>query len=169
MISRIVTYSCVFAAGFTAALHFPIQFKYDDYKELLTLLSGVSGMVFTIMGIWIAFLYPNAISRIADPGKVVPADFSESRADSRRLESIVGAILASALVMVLALCASLFKLVFFLTPLYMEHKEVVKAAALGLLFLLVVVQLESVFKVVLSNVMFINDLHFKRQAREEDL
>jgi len=145
-----------------------VDYKYEDFKDYLTLLSGVSGMVFTIMGIWIAFLYPNAISRIVDPETIVAADFSESQSDSKRLESIVGAIFASAVVMVVALLITLFKILLFLSSFYISHRLQIKAGALGLLVLLTLIQLESVFRVVLSNVMFINDLHYKRQARQAD-
>lgn len=169
MILRLTCYGGTFALSAGAAYALQLQYRYEDYKELLTLLSGVSGMVFTIMGIWIALLYPNAISRIASPEVVVPADFSESRADSKRLESIVGAIIASALVMVLALLASLAKLAFFSTAIYADFRLPLKACAFGFLLLLVVIQLESVFKVVISNIMFINDLHYRRQSREEEL
>jgi len=150
------------------ALHLKIEFKYEDFKDYLTLLSGVSGMVFTIMGIWIAFLYPNAVSRIVDPDKTITTAFSESRADSKRLESIVGAILTAGLVMVAALAITLAKLVFFLSPFYVEHRLHIKSAAISLVVFITFLQMESVFRVLLANIMFINDLHFKRQARESE-
>lgn len=125
-------------------------------------------MVFTIMGIWIAFLYPNAMNRIVSPDKLVTKDFSESRSDAKRLESIVGAVMISALVMITALLVSLAKMIFIMTPIYIEYRLQVKATALSVLILITFAQLESVFYVVLSNVMFINDLHIKRQTKQAD-
>ncbi|WP_341914751.1 hypothetical protein [Polaromonas sp. YR568] len=131
-------------------------------------MSGVSGMVFTIMGIWIAFLYPNAMSRILTPSKLVAVDFSESRSDAKRLELIVGAVMASALVMLGALLITLAKILLQMTPIYVEHRIQFKAAALSCLLFITFAQMESIFHVVLSNIMFINDLHFRRQGREAD-
>ncbi|MEK7884464.1 hypothetical protein [Methyloversatilis sp. NSM2] len=131
-------------------------------------MSAVSGMVFTIMGIWVAFLYPNAISRITGSDKLVVKDFSESRSDAKRLESIVAAILTSAFVMIAALMVILAKIIFFSTPIYLEYRVEFKALALTAVILMTFSQLESVLKVVVSNVMFINDLHVLRQDRQAD-
>jgi hypothetical protein len=120
------------------------------------------------MGIWIAFLYPNAMSRIVNPDKLVAKDFSESRSDAKRLESIVGAVMISALVMITALLVTLAKMVFIMTPIYIEYRLQAKATALSVLIFITFAQLESVFYVVLSNVMFINDLHFKRQTKQAE-
>lgn len=171
MIARLIIYGALALGGFWASLHWNQDFRYEDYRDFLTLLSAVSAMVFTIMGIWIAFLYPNAISRILSPEKLVAADFSESGSDSKRLEKIVGAVLLSALVMVVALLIVLFKIVLSTTPVYAEYRLHLKSTALFVLIFITCLQLEAVFHVVISNVMFINDLHSKRQSRqaEEDL
>lgn len=168
MISRISAYFAVAVVFGALALKLKIDFKYEDFKDYLVLISGVSGMVFTIMGIWIAFLYPNAVSRIVDPNKIVAADFSESQSDSKRLESIVGAIAAAGVVMIAALVITLTKVILFLSPFYLEHRIYIKSGALSLALFMTLLQMESVFKVLLANIMFINDLHFKRQARESE-
>ena len=151
-------------------LYYRWQFTYTyaDYKDYLTSLSSISGMVFTIMGIWIAFLYPNAISRIANPEKLVAKDFTESKSDSKRLESIVGAIMTSAIVAVLASIIMFAKTVLISSNFYAVHELHFRATAISTAVFLTLIQLESVFHVVLSNVMFINDLHFKRQSRQAD-
>lgn len=168
MMCRILVYVILSLAFFFSWSNFSLDYKYEDYKDYLTLISGVSGMVFTIMGIWIAFLYPNAMSRIVNPDKLVAADFSESRSDAKRLESIVGAVMSSALVMLSALLITLAKTVLLMTPVYAEYRMQFKSGALALLIFITLLQLESVVHVVISNVMFINDLHFKRQSRESD-
>lgn len=143
-----------------------LNFRYEDIKDYLTLLSGVSGMVFTIMGIWIAFLYPNALSRLVDQQKVITVDFTESLSDAKRLERIVAAILISALVMLGALFFTLGKVVLVPTSFYQEHRMIVRASAFGALIFLTLAQVEAVLSVVFANVMFINDLHWKRQERK---
>lgn len=168
MIFRLIVYLLISVATYFASVVWSHEYKYEDYKDYLTLISGVSGMVFTIMGIWIAFLYPNAMSRVVSPGKLIAKDFSESKSDAKRLESIVGAVVASALVMMMALLVTLAKIIFLMTPVYVEYKLEFKSAALSVLVFITLAQLESVVYVVLSNVMFINDLHFKRQVRQAD-
>lgn len=168
MIYRFIIYALVSLVSYYASLKYAYNFKYEDYKDYLNLISGVSGMVFTIMGIWIAFLYPNAISRIVNPNTLIAKDFSESRLDAKRLESIVGAIMISALIMMLVLLIALAKLIILMFPIYIEYKLQLKSAALSMLIFITLAQLESVIKVVFSNVMFINDLHFKRQSRQSD-
>ncbi|MDO9013894.1 MAG: hypothetical protein Q7U84_03835 [Polynucleobacter sp.] len=168
MIYRVIVYVVLSVGAYLAAERSSVSYSYEDYNNYLTLLTGVSGMVFTIMGIWIAFLYPNAMSRIVSPDKLVAKDFSESKSDARRLESIVGAVMIAALVLVSALLITLAKILLLMTPFYLEYRLQLKAAGLSTLIFLTLVQLESVFFVVLSNVMFINDLHFKRQVRQAD-
>lgn len=168
MIYRLIVYAAISAGCYFSAIRWLGGFAYEDFKDYVTLLSAVSGMVFTIMGIWIAFLYPNAMSRILDPKKLVSKDFSESRLDAKRLEGIVGAVLTSAIVMLLAMLLALAKLILSSTPLYADFRVQFKATALAILVLMTLIQLEAVFNVVISNVLFINDLHFRRQARQAD-
>lgn len=168
MLYRVILYLTISAACYFTSVKWSHDFKYEDYKDYLTLISGVSGMVFTIMGIWIAFLYPNAMNRILNSEKLVAKDFSASKSDAKRLESIVGAVMTSALVMISALLISLAKIILLMTPIYLEHRLQFKAAALSALIFITLSQLESVIYVVVSNVMFINDLHFKRQTRQAD-
>lgn len=165
---RYATYLLCSAGIYWLTYHYKLDYKYEDYKDFLTLISGVSGMVFTIMGIWIAFLYPNALSRLIDPKKIVPADFSESLADTKRLENIVAAVLKSSLVMVSALLITMAKIFLYLTPLYVAHRLEIKSSALAVLVFITVLQIEAVFSVIISNVMFINELHWKRQDRKAD-
>lgn len=168
MFFRVGIYLLFGGAVFWASQYFAVKFKYEDFKDYITLLSGVSGGVFTIMGIWIAFLYPNALSRLVNPEKVVTADFSESLADTKRLENIVGAILKSAVVMTAALLITIAKVFLFLSPFYVENSLVIKNFALAVLAIISVMQIEAVFSVMLSNVMFVNDLHRKRLDRKAD-
>lgn len=168
MIFRVLLYLTLSLSVFFFHSRWGLNYKYEDFKDYLTLISGVSGMVFTIMGIWIAFLYPNAMNRIVNPNKLVAKDFSESRLESKRLESIVGAVMTSALVAIGAMIITLVKVLFFLTPVYAEFRLHIKSAAVSFLIFLTCIQLESVMYVVMSNIMFINDLHFKRQSRQAD-
>lgn len=44
-------------------------------------------MIFTIVGIWIAYIYPNAITAIVKPDSI---DVITGEQDARRIEMLVG-------------------------------------------------------------------------------
>lgn len=145
-----------------------VDYKYDDLKDFIGLMVQIAGMVFTIMGIWIAFVYPNALSRLMDPGKIAIADFSESLLETRRLERIVAAVLVSAAVAVGFTLVVLVKIALWKTDFYCLHRDVIKAAALSFVGFGTLLQFEAVASVIFANVMFINDLHRKRQDRKAE-
>lgn len=167
-ILRLVAHLIIIVAVFLVAYRLPIQYRYEDMKDYLGLLSGVSGMVFTLMGIWIAFLYPNALSRLVNPKQIEIADFSEALQDTRRLERIVAAILKSAVVMIVGLFFLLTKIIIYKSTIYIQNSLLIKAAALTVVVELSLMQLGAVLSVIFANVMFINDLHYKRRVRLAD-
>lgn len=168
MLLKMFLYLAVLVGSGVAAARIPIAYKYDDLRDYIGLLSGVSGMVFTIMGIWIAFIYPNALSRLVNASKIVNADFSDTLEDTKRLENIVAAVLKSALVACGLILIVLTKVAIWKTSFYAEYASLIKAGAFSVVVLATVVQIEAIASVIFANVMFINDLHRKRQDREAD-
>ncbi|TQP94163.1 hypothetical protein FLL78_19365, partial [Vibrio cholerae] len=65
-------------AGFITYISysFSSDIVFLDVEVLISILQNTSAMIFTIMGIWIAYVYPNAVLRIVQPSKVV-AVFAE--------------------------------------------------------------------------------------------
>ncbi|MEH6443729.1 MAG: hypothetical protein V7784_07520 [Oceanospirillaceae bacterium] len=146
---------------------FPINYNYSDFKDYLTVLLTVSSMVFTLMGIWIAFLYPDALNKIAnienDPNLHVLA-----KAQTVRVESLVKSVLKSAIVVTMIVFFYLLKIILINTVFYSDNIIYFKSIALSAIITLTILQLESVGYIVYSNVMFINDLHHKREEAEAD-
>ena len=89
-----------------------IDYSYSDFKNYISALLTASSMVFTLMGIWIAFLYPNALQRLVDPVKIENADFSETLNETKRLEGLVGSVLRSAFVVMMVILVFMLKTVF---------------------------------------------------------
>lgn len=143
-------------------------FSYADFKDYCNTLLSVSGMVFTIMGIWIAFVYPNAIKRLQDPEKIKIADFTATMQDTRRLESIVGSIMQSGSVAMCIMLIYLIKLVASGLPIYLEYRDVIKSSGAGLVIFLTFVQCSAVVSVIYANYLFIDDLHNRREAQERN-
>ncbi|EKT4540375.1 hypothetical protein QEM15_002545 [Pseudomonas putida] len=147
---------------------YDIRYTYSDFKDYGSNLLAISGMVFTIMGIWIAFVYPNAILRLQAPNKIKNADFTQTLEDTRRLESIVGCIMKSAFVASALCVVFLVKILLHSTPLYKENIHLIKSALLGATMLLTILQGSAVASVMYANFMFIEELHSRREKRQGD-
>lgn len=148
--------------------HYQPKFSYSDFKDYCNTLLAVSGMVFTIMGIWIAFVYPNAIKRLQDPDKIKIADFTSTMRDTRRLESIVSSVMEAGFV---AMCITLIyfaKLAITGFPDYETLRIPLRSTAAGFIVFLTLIQCSSVASVIYANYQFIDDLHSKREIQERD-
>ncbi len=151
-----------------SAYKYGLSYSYADFKDYGNNLLAISGMVFTIMGIWIAFIYPNAILRLQAPSKIKNADFTQTLEDTRRLESIVGCIMKSAFVASAICLVFLFKILASSIPLYKENIQLVKSLVLGVVMFLTFLQGSAVVSVMYANFMFIEDLHRRRESRQGD-
>jgi hypothetical protein len=168
MIKKLFLYVFLFFFFIYIFKYFDISYTFDDFKEYVNILLNASGMVFTLMGIWIAFLYPNALSRIVNPEKIKTVDFSQSLEETKRLESIVSSVLKSAIVVLSIMIIYLAKVIIFKQALYQENIKFFKISAVSYVTLLAFIQTEAIWHVIYSNIMFINDLHSKREDREAD-
>lgn len=163
---RLAIYAILFVIFGYCFFHFKITYSLADMKNYTDALLAASGMVFTIMGIWIAFLYPNALSRIVNPEKIKTADFSQTLSETKRLENIVGSVLKSAMAIVYVLLMYLAKVILSKTSLYIEYLDLFKSLALSAVTVFSMLQVDAILGVVFANVMFINDLHTKREDRQ---
>lgn len=168
MLRKIAVYIALAIALSCAAYFAPIDYSYDDFKEYTNVLLNASGMVFTLMGIWIAFLYPNALSRIVAPETIRTVDFSESLEETKRLEAIVSSVLKSAIIVLSIMLIYLAKILLYKQNVYYENVALFKSIAVSLVTILSLLQIEAIWHVMFSNIMFINDLHHRREDREAD-
>ncbi len=74
---------------------FKKDITYEDIEPLVSILQNTSAMVFTVMGIWIAYVYPNAVLKIVQPSKVAAVFSSE---DLDRVRLLVGVVILSAFI-----------------------------------------------------------------------
>ena len=142
----------VFALVLWISFSYRNDLTYADMEPLLSILQNTSAMVFTIMGIWIAYLYPNAIIRILQPSKV-EAVFSEE--DEERVIQIVGVVALSAAVIGLLIIGTAAVPLLAKSSLYHGYPAFVKGTGLFLIFTLCYAQLFSVYIVFASNLNFI--------------
>ena len=164
---KIVAYLVVFSLMLFFFSWAGIEYSYADMSSYLQVLLVVSSMVFTIMGLWIAFLYPNALQRLINQN-VEPTDFSESLNETKRLENLVGSIIRSAIVVIMIMAFFICKLLLSNTTWYTANVEVVKVIVVSVISFISILQVESIIYVIASNILFLNDLHSKRERREAD-
>lgn len=165
---RILLMAIAAAAFGGLAFYLKPNFSYSDFKDYCNTLLAISGMVFTIMGIWIAFVYPNAIKRLQDPDKIKIADFTSTMQDTRRLESIVGSIMESGFVAMCITLIYLLKLILTGFSVYGDYHQVIRAGGVGFIIFLTLIQCSAVFSVIYANYLFIDDLHSKRESQERN-
>ncbi|EKI6253415.1 hypothetical protein PF376_004368, partial [Salmonella enterica] len=79
---------------------FRLDIDFKDVEPIISILQNTSAMIFTIMGIWIAYVYPNAVLKIVQPSKVTVI-FSDD--DLKRVKLLVGVVISSALILLLLL------------------------------------------------------------------
>ncbi|GHA19621.1 hypothetical protein UN63_07015 [Oceanisphaera arctica] len=136
---------------------------YENLKDLIDILKNASAMIFTIVGIWLAYIYPNAITAIVKPGSV---EYIAGEQDARRIEMLVGIIVTSAVVIIGIVLFFVIKTAFSGLEFYAQNVKYIKPFGFAVIFFLSYLQITSIGKVIVSNVMFINDFHTKLNDRK---
>lgn len=129
--------------------------RFGDVKDVVGTLQNISAAIFTIIGLWVGFLYPNAIQGIVSDN----VDYIKNTKDVPRIEKLIYVIIVSALVMLGTLVFYIFKALLGNTSIYVEHKLVIKYVALIFVFYLCWLQSRCIFSVIKSNFRFANNLY----------
>lgn len=157
---------------YTVAFTFPAFFVYlelisvnpEAIKDFCAFLASISAMVFTIMGIWIAFLYPNALLKFTNPDKLENIDFSYGGVEAKRLSYIVSSVLMSAFVMTV-LAAFFFARIFSISLDFSTSANLImRSLFAGGITLLFAIQMQAVLAVILANIIFLNDLYERKKS-----
>ncbi|MEI9598030.1 hypothetical protein V5030_02080 [Moellerella wisconsensis] len=147
----------VISFGFSESITF------KDIEPLISILQNTSAMIFTIMGIWIAYIYPNAILRITQPKKV-KAIFSVE--DAERIKLLVGIVILSAGVLMILLVGMSVRVFFIKAIFYLNNKYFFDSIAIFMFMTLVYIQLLCIYSVIASCVNFIIDINNLDAKRE---
>ncbi|WP_345862855.1 hypothetical protein [Shewanella algae] len=134
---------------------FRLDVTYKDVEPLISILQNTSAMIFTIMGIWIAYVYPNAVLRIVQPSKVTTIFSSE---DLERVRLLVGVVILSACILAILLVGITAKAFVAKTSLFLSNKAFFTGLGLWGLLALTYAQLFCIYAVIASSVNFIIDL-----------
>ncbi|MEP9146913.1 hypothetical protein ABKT18_02230 [Enterobacter hormaechei] len=129
--------------------------NYNDVKDILSVLQNISAAIFTIVGLWIGFLYPNAIASIVNDD----IDYIKNTKDAPRIEKLIYVVITSAVVMLSILFVYLFKSIGSGLSSSIVHADFIKMAGITFVYFMCWLQIKCVFSVILSNISFANNLH----------
>lgn len=138
------------------------NFSVPGIQKVSDITLTISGMIFTIMGVWIAFIYPNAILRLKSK-KLEPTDFTENEEEKERLGRIVGAIIQSSLVATAILIANLLS-----AAIDSPQQQAATPAVAAVIISAAIIQIEGLFQVIRSNMDFLSDLHSKSSRKKTE-
>lgn len=142
--------------------------KYEAYKDTLSALLNVSSIIFAIIGAWIAIIYPRAIGRAFSSKTVQATEIKDAEGDANYLGELVEIVMVSAVVLMAVLSIQ------FSTPIV---KEIIrptyllygKYAIFFVTAMLTFAQLHAVFRVILANYFFLNQLRSKNTNGKIDV
>lgn len=146
---------------------FGIDLKQDSVPNILSLLVAVAGAIFTIMSIWVAFLYPNVLKTLRGEN-LLNVDFSGGGEDNVRLKEIISVIVQSALTMIVALSLLIFSA--FLDDFSFRYKPYAEGLIQFLLIGFSCLQISALISTIAINMSFISvlDKQAKKRARDHD-
>ncbi|MDO6514940.1 MULTISPECIES: hypothetical protein [Neptuniibacter] len=130
---------------------------FSSASDVLGMLQTVSAAVFTIVGLWLGFIYPNAITSIVNDD----ASYIANTKDAERVEGLVYIIILSAIVMITTLFVFLIKALIHDTTFYKTYYAFIKGGVVALLIYLCWIQSRCVFQVIRNNFKFVSNLHTK--------
>lgn len=142
----------IFGGGFCIAENV----KYSYLIDLMGVLQNTSAMIFAIAGIWLAYLYPNAIAGLMKSEKV---DFLASKNEAKRIEGMILIIIMSALVLILIILFYAFNAIFRGTELYVTNRYIIKGLGCSYVTGILFLQLYCVIVLIHRNISFINRLY----------
>lgn len=135
----------------------------SDMQSILSTLQNISAAVFTIAGIWIAYIYPEAISSFTNPDKIALLKGTES---TEQVKSLVFTVITSASVLT---CTLLFSLISFLyknSNIVMANKGFFVFISTTFVVYLSLNQTKAILNVILNTLRFVSKLFYLKTERE---
>tara|TARA_R110001583_G_scaffold195229_1_gene370782 strand:+ start:9661 stop:10197 length:537 start_codon:yes stop_codon:yes gene_type:complete len=152
---------CLIALG---SYRFMGVVSFADVSPIISILQNGSAMIFTIMGIWIAYIYPQAMRKVIQPSSsaIFPTE------DKERVQLLVGVVVISAVILAVLLIGIAVKPFLLKSSLYVLAPNLFSFLGLFILLWLVYAQLFCIYSVIASNINFITDLANKENDQKLD-
>lgn len=143
---------------------------YNDYKDTLGALLNISSIIFAIIGAWIAIIYPRAMARILNKRKSESepsSENNESNKDANYLSELVEIVMVSAMVLMAVLLIQFFAPILkgLISGTYIPY---VKYFNFWCVSFLTIAQFTAIFRVILVNYFFLNELRKKNNKDRID-
>ncbi|MDP2716293.1 hypothetical protein [Rheinheimera sp.] len=135
----------------------------NDLQPLIAILQNTSAMIFTIMGIWVAYVYPNAVLRIVQPSKVIAV---YSKDDLSQVKMLIGIIIFSALILFLLLIGTTIATFVSKTNIYNNNSELFLITTTFSILSLTYGQLFCIYLVIATSVNFVIELENIKTKKE---
>jgi hypothetical protein len=137
----------------------------ENVDNLTTTLYNTSAALFTVSGIWIAYMYPEAIAYFTKSDKVSLLKGTEH---TSRIQELVLVILKCALVILSLLIFDTVKLLFSNLDWVVDNKLLVKSVSVSFIVFLAIIQATAILSIILNNIRFVNRVHHLRTEKELD-
>jgi hypothetical protein len=162
-IKKIAFFTLILAISLVLSYYGSDSITYKVISPLISILQNTSAMIFAISGIWIAYLYPQAIARIVN-NHVTAVNNIEST-EVARAKLIVGIVILSGLVMVGLIIITFIGALVASTALYQSYSSTFNGIGLFVLITMSCLQLFSLYIVLASCINFIRDLQDKTNKK----
>jgi len=131
-----------------------VNIAYSSYEGILSALMNISAIIFAIIGAWIAIIYPRALGSFLNESSVNTENVEK---DTNYLSDLVEIVLVSSFVLMAVLT------ILVAVPILREVVEgntimILRKIGLGVIIFLALLQVFSIFRVVLTNYTFLTVL-----------
>lgn len=140
------------------------KFTMSNASQLISVMQNGTAMIFTVLGIWLAYIYPNVILKITQPDKF---DVLFTEEDSQSVTMIVSVIICSAFIMVALIIGSAAWPIVSAFDFLIQNRDIIKGVGLSSLLILVYVLLCCIYLVIITNLNFL--IHLKNQQNKREL
>lgn len=151
------------ALGIGISYFYAKGLSFSDFSSSLSLLQNMSAAVFTLTGIWIAYLYPEAINSFTNPKKLNILKGSEN---AKRIERLVLIIFTSAFVLIgLLLINITFPIMEEIITLKTQ-KDKMNTLYIGMIIYLALNQLRAISGIMINNLDFVYRLAYLKTNQD---
>lgn len=135
----------------------------SDLAPILSTLQNISAAVFTLSGIWIAYMYPEAIAAFTNTKKISLLTGSEH---VNKIRELVLIIFTSAFVLIGVLLYNLVYSLFSSSILVTSNIEIFRWLAICFILFISLNQIKAISSIMLNNIKFIDRLYHLKTERE---
>lgn len=127
-----------------------------DIAPIISTLQNISAAVFTLAGIWIAYMYPEAISVLTNSDNV---SLLKSGDHTKRIKSLVLVIFSSAFVLICTLIFNLSAFLFIKHSAVINNKDLFKILSITYVCFISLVQIKAISTIMINNIKFVDRLY----------